>query len=80
MKEILNTIMEAMSNQAIALGEMAEQMTALKQTLAHQFPEMADQLKEQIKSEQEKSRNGVYELQVSLGKLREAISQLPDEE
>jgi hypothetical protein len=80
MKEILNAMVRAVGDQAIALGSVADQVAALKQTLAHQFPDMADELKGQIATEQEKSRKDVYELQVSLAKLREAISELPEVE
>jgi len=78
MKDLLNSLVQAMGDQAIALGTMADQLTSLKQTLARQFPDMADELKSQIQTDHEKSRTAVYELQVSLGKLREAITQLPD--
>lgn len=80
MKEVLNTIVEAIGKQMVALGEMADQVTALKKTLASQFPDMADNLKEQIEVDQDKSRNNIFELQVSLGKLREAISHLQEAE
>jgi hypothetical protein len=78
MKDILNALVQAIGDQAIALGDVAEQVTGLKRTLARQFPQVADELKGQIDAEQEKSRKDVYELQVNLAKLREAISQLPD--
>jgi hypothetical protein len=78
MKDILNALVQAIGDQAIALGEVAEQVTGLKRTLARQFPQVADELKGQIAAEQEKSRKDVYELQVNLAKLREAISQLPE--
>ena len=76
MKEILNTLVQAVGEQTIALGTVADHVTALKQALARQFPEMAEDLKSQIQADQEKSRTDVYQLQVSLGKLREAIAQL----
>jgi hypothetical protein len=78
MKEILTTVVQAMGDQAIALGTVADSVTALKQKLARQFPEMADELKAEILEEQAKSRAEVYELQVSLAKLREAIAGLPE--
>jgi hypothetical protein len=78
MKDILTTVVQAMGDQAIALGTVADSVTALKQKLARQFPEMADELKAEILEEQAKSRAEVYELQVSLAKLREAIAQLPE--
>jgi hypothetical protein len=78
MKEVLNAMAQAMGDQAIALGGVADRVTALKQTLARQFPELADELKGQIAEDQEKSRTEVYELQVSLAKLREAVAQLPE--
>lgn len=78
MKDILDAMLQAIGDQVIALGEIAEQVTGLKQTLARQFPQLTDELKGQIAADQEKSRKDVYELQVSLAKLREAISQLPD--
>ena len=78
MKEILTTVVQAMGDQAIALGTVADSLTALKQRLAKQFPEMADELKAEIQEEQTKSRAEVYELQVSLAKLREAIAGLPE--
>ncbi|HEX9199810.1 MAG TPA: hypothetical protein VF865_09650 [Acidobacteriaceae bacterium] len=80
MKEVLNTMVRVMGDQAIALGAVADQVTTLKQTLARQFPDIADELKGQIAVEQDKSRKDVYELQVNLAKLREAISQLPEAE
>jgi predicted nucleic acid-binding Zn-ribbon protein len=80
MKEVLNAMVQAVGDQAIALGAVADQVAALKQTLARQFPDIADELKGQMDAEQEKSRKDVYELQVSLAKLREAISQLPEAE
>jgi hypothetical protein len=80
MKEVLNTMVQAMGGQAIAMGAMAEQVMALKRTLARQFPELADELKAQIEAEQEQNRTNVYDLQVSLGKLREAILQLPEKQ
>ena len=78
MKEVLNAMVQAVGDQAIALGTVADQVTALKQTLARQFPDIADELQGQVKEDQEKSRKDVYELQVSLAKLREAIAQLPE--
>jgi hypothetical protein len=78
MKEILTTVVQAMGDQAIALGTVADSVTALKQKLARQFPELADELKAEIQEEQTKSRAEVYELQVSLAKLREVIAQLPE--
>jgi ABC-type transporter Mla subunit MlaD len=78
MKELLNTMVQAIADQAIALGTVADQVAALKQTLARQFPDLADELKGQIEAEQEKNRNQGYDLQVNLAKLREAISQLPE--
>jgi hypothetical protein len=80
MKDVLNTMVQAVGDQAIALGAVADQVAALKQTLARQFPDLADELKAQIETDQEKNRKDVYELQVSLAKLREAISQLPEAE
>jgi len=78
MKDVLNAMVQAVSDQTIALGQVADQVAALKQTLARQFPDLADELKGQILADQERSRTGVYELQVSLAKVREAISQLPE--
>jgi len=78
MKDILDAMAQAIGDQVIALGGIAEQVTGLKQTLARQFPQVTDELKGEIAADQEKSRKGIYELQVSLAKLREAISQLPD--
>ena len=78
MKEVLNAMVQAVGDQAIALGTVADQVTALKQTLARQFPDIADELQGQVKEDQEKSRKDVYELQVSLAKLREAIAQLAE--
>jgi predicted nucleic acid-binding Zn-ribbon protein len=80
MKEVLNAMVQTVGDQAIALGVVADQVAALKQTLARQFPDIADELKGQMDAEQEKNRKDVYELQVSLAKLREAISQLPEAE
>jgi regulator of replication initiation timing len=78
MKELLTGLVQAVQEQAVALGTVADHVTALKQTLARKFPEMADDLKTQIQADQEKSRTENYQLQVSLGKLREAIAQIPD--
>jgi hypothetical protein len=78
MKDVLNMLVQAMADQSIATGAVADQVTALKRTLARQFPDLADELKAQIEAEHEQNRKNVYELQVSLGKLREAIPQLPD--
>ena len=78
MKEILNAVVQAMGSQAIALGTVAESIAALKLRLARQFPEMAEELKGEIHEEQSKSRAEVYELQVNLAKLREAIAQIPE--
>ena len=80
MKDLLNSLVQAVGDQAIALGTVADQLTVLKQTLARQFPDLADELKSQIQTDHEKSRTAVYELQVSLGKLREAITLIPDAE
>ena len=80
MKEVLNGMVRALGDQAIALGAVADQVTTLKQTLARQFPDIADELKGQIAVEQDKSRKDVYELQVNLAKLKEAISQLSEAE
>jgi hypothetical protein len=78
MKEILNKLVQAMGEQAIAMGVVADQVTELKERLARQFPEMAEELKAEVLEEQAKSRSDVYELQVSLAKLREAIALVPD--
>jgi hypothetical protein len=78
MKEILSAMVQAIGDQAIASGEMAEQIAGLKQTLARQLPQLTDELKAQVTADQEKSRKALYELQVNLAKLREAISELPD--
>lgn len=80
MKDVLNTMVQAVSEQAIALGAVDDRVTALKRTLARQFPDIADELKGQIKEEQEESRKHVYELQVTLARLREAISGLAETE
>jgi hypothetical protein len=80
MRDVLNAVVQAVGNQAIALGAVSDRVTALKRTLARQFPDLADELKGQIEAEQEESRKGIYELQVSLAKVREAIAQLPDVE
>jgi hypothetical protein len=78
MKDVLNTMVQAVGAQAIAMGAVDNRVTALKRTLARQFPDIADELKAQIEEEQEQSRKGIYELQVTLAKVREAISQLPE--
>ena len=78
MKDILNALVQAVNDQTIALGQVADQVAALKQTLARQFPDLAEELKGQIAADMEKSRTGVYELQVSLAKVREAIAALPE--
>lgn len=78
MKEVLNAMMQAVSDQAIALGAVDERVTALKRTLAGQFPDLADELKGQIDAEQEQSRSGLYELQVTLARVREAIAAIPE--
>jgi len=80
MKEVLNTMVQALGDQAIALGTVADQVAALKRTLARQFPELADELKQQIETEQEKNRSDVYDLQVGLAKLKEAILLLPEKQ
>ena len=80
MKDVLNTVVQVVGEQAIALGAVDDRVTALKRTLARQFPDIADELKGQIEEEQEQSRNHVYELQVTLATLREAISGLADTE
>ena len=78
MKQALNAMVQAVGDQAIALGAVSDRLTALKQVLARQFPDMADELKSQIEADQEKSRTDNYDLQVSLARLREAIAQLPE--
>src|SRR5580704_1650328 len=78
MKEALNAMVQAVGDQAIALGAVSDRLAALKQALARQFPDMADELKSQIEADQEKSRTDSYDLQVSLARLREAIAQLPE--
>src|ERR1700722_12932556 len=78
MKEALNAMVQAVGDQAIALGAVSDRLAALKQALARQFPDMADELKSQIEADQEKSRTDSYDLQVSLAKVREAIAQLPE--
>jgi hypothetical protein len=80
MKDVLNMMVQAVGEQAIALGATDDRVTVLKRTLVRQFPDLADELKGQIEEEQEQSRKGIYELQVSLAKLREAISRLPEAE
>ena len=77
MKDVLNTVVQVVGEQAIALGAVDDRVTALKRMLARQFPELADELKAQIEEEQEQSRTGLYELQVALAKL---ISGLADAE
>jgi predicted nucleic acid-binding Zn-ribbon protein len=78
MKEVLNAMVQAVGDQAIALGTVDDRIAALKRTLARQFPDIAEELKGQIETEQEQSRKDNYELQVSLARLREAISELPE--
>lgn len=80
MKEALNAMVQAVADQAIALGGVSDRLTALKQALARQFPDMADELKSQVEADHEKSRTENYELQVSLARLREAIASLPEVE
>ena len=77
MEEILNAMVGALGSQAVALGEVTDQIRALKMALARKFPELADELKGQMGAEQERSRNDAYELQVSLARVREAIVALP---
>ena len=43
MKEVLNAVVQAMGDQAIALGAVADRMAALKQLMARQFPDLADE-------------------------------------
>jgi hypothetical protein len=78
MKDVLNTMVRAVGDQAIALGAVDDRLTALKRTLARHFPDIEEELKGQIEVEQEQSRKDIYELQVGLAKLREAIFQLPE--
>jgi hypothetical protein len=78
MKDVLNAVVQAVGDQAIALGTVADRIAALKQWMAGQFPDLADDLKGQVAEEQEQSRKQVYELQVSLAKLREAIEAVPE--
>ena len=80
MKDVLNTMVQAVGEQAIALGAVNDRVTALKRTLARQFPDIADELKGQIEGEQEQSRKHVYDLQVTLARLREVISQVAEAE
>ena|ERR1035441_10626105 len=80
MKDVLNTVVQVVGEQAIALGAVDDRVTALKRALARQFPDIADELKGQIEAEQEQSRTHVYELQVTLARLREAISGLAEAE
>ena len=77
MKEALNAMVQAVGDQAIALGSVSDRLTALKLALARQFPDIADELKSQVEADQEKSRTENYDLQVTLAKLREAIASLP---
>lgn len=78
MEEILNAMVGAVASEAIALGELTDQVRALKMTLARRFPQMADELRGQMEAEQERSRNDAYELQVSLARVREAIAAVPE--
>jgi len=80
MKDVLNTVVQVVGEQAIALGAVNDRVTAMKRTLARQFPDIADELKGQIEAEQEQSRKHVYDLQVTLARLREAISGLAEAE
>jgi recombinational DNA repair protein RecT len=80
MEEVLNALVQAVQEQANALSAVADQITALKQTLVKKFPELSDELKAQVEADGEKNRNEVYEVQVSLAKVREAISSLPKAE
>ena len=78
MREVLNAVVQVAGDHAIALGAVDDRVTALKRMLARQFPELADELKAQIEEEQEQSRTGLYELQVALARVREAIAKLPE--
>jgi len=80
MTEVLNAMVQAVGEQAIALGAVDDRVTALKRTLARQFPDLADELKGQIEEEQERSRTGLYEFEVTLARVREAIVQLAETE
>ena len=112
MKQILGALAEAIREQTLALQTVADQVAALKQTLAKRDSGLAEELKQQIETaatqaitervttlqqtlmthdsgladelrsqieeDHEKSRTALYELQVSLAKVREAIEHLPD--
>ena len=67
-----------MGEHAIALGAVSDRVTAMQHTLVRQFPDLADELKGQIAADQEQSRKSVYELQVSLAKVRELIARVPE--
>jgi hypothetical protein len=45
MREVLNAVVQAVGEQAIALGALDDRVTALKRTLARQFPDLTDELK-----------------------------------
>lgn len=80
MKDVLNAMVQAVGDQAIALGAAEDRLAVLKRTLAREFPDLADELKTQMEADQEQSRKNNYDLQVSLAKIREAIIQLSDAE
>src|ERR1035437_2096041 len=63
--------------EALARQSVADRVTTLQQTLAKHDTGLAGELKTQAEADQDKSRATLYELQVGLAKLREAISRLP---
>jgi hypothetical protein len=64
--------------QGVATQMVADRVTTLQQTLMKHDHGLAGELQTQVEADQEKNRAKVYELQVNLATLQEAIANLPD--
>jgi hypothetical protein len=76
MRDILTALVDLMGLQSLAIQAVADHVSALKKTLVFHYPEIDDDLKSQIATEQRESAITVRDLQKKLALLREAVSEL----
>ena len=78
MKNVFIALTALQLNQAIALKELDERVSALESTLLFQYPQIADDLKIRLADEQQKNVERRQQLQKQFSELQATVSSLPD--
>jgi hypothetical protein len=76
MHEILISLTNLFGEQSLAISALADQISALRESLVHQFPEIEDDLNARLSLATNKGEARVEKLQETLATLRELISRV----